>query len=48
VRLQVDWGSTAIGDGMRAAGLTRVHYADLETLSILGLWTQRWIHLYGE
>ena len=48
VRMQFDWGSTAIADGMKSVGMTRAYYADLQTLSILGLWTQRWIHVYGE
>ena len=46
--IQVDWGSDAIGDTARRAGMTTIHYADLETLSVLGLWTQRWAVVYGE
>ena len=48
VRIQFDWGSTAIADGMRKAGITKAHYADVETRSFMGVWTQRWIHVYGE
>jgi hypothetical protein len=47
-RMQFDWGSTAIADGMKAEGMTTAYYADVETLSFLGIWTQRWIHVYGE
>ena len=47
-RLRFDWGSTAIGDAARRAGIESVYYADLETLSVLGIWTQRTIHVYGE
>jgi hypothetical protein len=47
-RMQFDWGSSAVGDGMRSANITTVHYADLETISFLGVWTQSWIHIYGE
>ncbi len=48
LRMQFHWGSTAIGDAIRYRGLTTVHYADLRTLSVLGLWTQRWVYVYGE
>ena len=46
--LRFDWGSIAIGDAAERAGIETVYYADLETLSVLGLWTQRTIHVYGE
>jgi hypothetical protein len=46
--VRVDWGSAGIGDIAREYGFTRVHYADVETLSVLGLWTQRWARVYGE
>jgi len=46
--VQVDWGSDAVGDAARSAGITTVHYADLEILSVLGIWTQRWAVVYGE
>jgi hypothetical protein len=46
--IQVDWGTDAIGDAAREAGMTTIHYADLETLSVLGIWTQRWAVVYGE
>jgi hypothetical protein len=48
VRMQFDWGSSAVGDGMREAGITRVYYADMETRSFLGVWTERWVHVYGD
>jgi hypothetical protein len=46
--VQVDWGSDAPGDIAKQYGFTRVYYADLEVLSVLGIWTQRWAHVYGE
>lgn len=46
--IQVDWGSAGIADIARRNGMTRACYADLETLSVLGLWQQRWAHVYGE
>lgn len=45
--VEVEWESNAIGDIMRRAGLTEVHYADLEILSVLGIWTQRFVNVYG-
>ena len=45
--VDIEWDSNAIGDIMKQAGLTEVHYADLETLSVLGIWTQRTVHVYG-
>jgi hypothetical protein len=46
--VRIDWGSDGIGDIAKEHGFTRVHYADLETLSVLGIWTQRWARVYGE
>ncbi|MBL8726786.1 MAG: hypothetical protein JNM25_00040 [Planctomycetes bacterium] len=39
--------SNGIGEVARQNGLQQVDYADLETLSILGIWTQQWAHVYG-
>ena len=47
-RVDVLWDTNAIGDAAKAGGLTTVHYADLETLSVLGIWNQYWLHVYGE
>ena len=44
----IQWDSNAIGDAINASNLTRVEYADLETLSVLGFWTQRTVHVYGQ
>ncbi len=46
--IRVDWGSDGIGDIAKQHGFTRVDYADLETLTVLGVWTQRWARVYGE
>jgi hypothetical protein len=45
--LDVNLDRTPVHDGGRA-GITTIHYADLETLSVLGIWTQRWAVVYGE
>jgi hypothetical protein len=47
-RLEAMWDSNAIGDVARARGLKRIHYADLETLSLLGVWNQYYVHVYGD
>ena len=46
--VQVDWGHNGLGQVAKQHGLKRIHYADLETLSILGIYTQRRVHVYGE
>ena len=45
--LDFEWDSNAIGEIMKDAGLTEVYYADLETLSVFGIWTQRHVIVYG-
>ena len=45
--IDLQWHSNAIGDVAKAYGFDRLFYADLETLTILGFWTQKWVHLYG-
>ncbi|MCA8949179.1 MAG: hypothetical protein KDE27_06740 [Planctomycetes bacterium] len=46
--IEVQWDSNAVGDVARKHGFEELYYADLETLSILGVWTQQWLHLYGK
>ena len=42
------WGSNAIGDIAKKHGLKKVHYTDVEELSILGFWKTYTVHVYGE
>ena len=42
------WGGNGIAQIAKARGFTRVHYADIQTLSVLGVWTQEWVIIYGE
>jgi hypothetical protein len=42
------WDSAAIGDIAKKQGLQEVYFADLETLSILRLWNQYTVHVYGK
>lgn len=41
------WGDATLGDIARKKGLQNLHYADLEILSVLTIWRQYTVHLYG-
>jgi hypothetical protein len=45
--VRLTWSANAIGEIAKQQGFDEVHYADLETLQILGIWTQQWAHVYG-
>lgn len=45
--IEVQWDSNAAGDVAREHGFEQLYYADLETFSILGIWTQQTLHLHG-
>jgi len=40
--------SNAIGDIAKKNGLKKVHFADQEIYSILGIWTSSTVHIHGE
>jgi hypothetical protein len=42
------WDSAAIGDIAKKQGMQEVYFADLETLSILRVWNQYTVHVYGK
>ena len=45
----VEWNSNGLGDLAQKLGFTKLYYADLERLSILGgLFSSTFVHLYGE
>ena len=48
-RYQVDfqWGSNGIGDIVKRSGFTQAHYADITVLSIMGVWQQVFVTVYG-
>ncbi len=46
--VRIEWGHQGVGEIAREQGLNKVYYADLETWSVLGIWTQRYVHVYGE
>lgn len=41
------WGDASLGDIAREKGLQELYYADLEYLSVLTIWRQYTVHLYG-
>ena len=45
--IRLDWGKGAIGEVALDHGFDTIHYADLGTLTILRVWTQRFVHVYG-
>ena len=45
--VRVLWSGNGIGEIAKQHGFERVYYADLETLRVLGIWTQEWAHVYG-
>ena len=46
-RVGVSWSSNAIGDIAKKNGIETIHYADMELLSVLGIWRQYTVHVYG-
>jgi TRL (tRNA-associated locus)-like protein len=42
------WDSAAIGDIAKKNGLTEIYFADMETFSILTIWNQYTVHVYGK
>jgi hypothetical protein len=45
--VRVLWSGNGIGEIAKQHGFETVYYADLETLRVLGIWTQEWAHVYG-
>lgn len=46
-RVRFDWGSRGIGEIAKEHGFEEVYYADLETFSLLTVWTRQFVHVYG-
>jgi len=46
--VDVQWDSNAIGDIAKQHGIEKVYFADLEELSVLGVWSQYTVHIYGK
>ena len=45
--VRVVWGDASVGTIARRYGFREVHYADLQTLRVLGLWSQQAAIIYG-
>ncbi len=46
--MYAEFNSNAIGDIAKKHGMKKVHYADMEYFSILGIWREEVVHVYGE
>jgi hypothetical protein len=46
--VDVMWDSNAIGDIAKKHGIETIYYVDIETLSVLTIWNQYTVHIYGE
>jgi hypothetical protein len=44
----VMWGQDGLGEIAREHGIRELRYADLEYLSVLTVWQQYTVHLYGK
>ncbi len=42
------WGDASIGSVAKKYGLHELYFADLERLSVLTIWNQYTLHLYGQ
>ncbi len=41
-------GDASLSTAMKNGGITKIHHVDLETLSILGIYTKQKVIVYGE
>ena len=46
--LDLQWDQNAIGEIAKKKGMDKVYYADIHTFSILGIWNQYTVHVYGK
>jgi len=44
----VAWGSAAIGDVAKKHSIQELYFADVETFSVLHIWNQYTVHVYGK
>ncbi|MDA8099948.1 MAG: hypothetical protein M0042_10000 [Nitrospiraceae bacterium] len=44
----VAWGNAAIGEVAKKEGMSEIYFADVETFSILRVWNQYTVHVYGK
>jgi len=43
----VAWGSAAIGEVAKEQGMQEVYFADLEIFSVMRIWNEYTVHVYG-
>jgi len=46
--ISIGWDANAIGEIAKQNEFEKVYFADIETLSILMIWNQYTVHIYGE
>ncbi len=46
--IRVEWGDVSIGELAEKYDFDRIHYADVRILSVLTIWRQRFVTIYGE
>ncbi len=46
--VELFWGSNGVADVMRAHEMKQGDYADLETFSVMGVWNQYTVRVYGK
>ncbi len=44
----IAWGSAALGDVAREQGMKEIYFADLEIFSILRIWNEYTVHVFGK
>ena len=42
------WGDCSIGAGMKEGNITKIHHVDHDAMSILGIYAQYTVKVYGE
>jgi len=47
-QVSVQWGSDAIGEAAKRGGIEKIYYADLRTITVLGVWKQETVIVYGD
>lgn len=45
--VRVVWNNNSIGDIAKENGIGTILFADIERLSVLGIWRQHIVHIYG-
>jgi len=44
----VAWGSAAVGEVAKEQGMQEVYFADLEIFSVMRIWNEYTVHVYGK